>query len=212
MLKNSIYQNRTDAGKKLIPILKDKISSNTVLFAIPRGGVEVAAPIASHFKLPIHLLMVKKISHPNNIEMAIGACGLTEYVINSHSLLTENELEITLHQLRDSLQHRLEVYGFKDSPENLKSKSVILIDDGIATGATVQCGIRELRKLNPDRIVLAVPVAASDATQFLTPLVDEFICPSIKQHLQAIGTYYDDFLQVSDSEVREFLLLNRNIS
>jgi putative phosphoribosyl transferase len=106
MASDPYFLDRKDAGSKLIPFIDHHINFNTLIIAIPRGGVSVAEPIAEHFKLPIHLLMIKKISHPDNKELAIGACGLTEYVLDDQGLLNEKELEVTISSLREKLESR----------------------------------------------------------------------------------------------------------
>jgi putative phosphoribosyl transferase len=199
------YVNRTDAGEKLIPLLKNKINKETVLFTIPRGGVIVAKPIATRFHFPIHLLMIKKISHPENEELAIGACGLTEYILEQNYILSKNDLYNRLQKLRANLALRQTQLSYSLPLSDLSGKTVLLIDDGAATGLTLLCGVRELKKMHPERIILAIPVASYDAEKLLRREVDEFICPVINTQLQSVGQYYHDFSQVSDVEVRKMV-------
>lgn len=199
------YLDRKDAGTKLLPFIKKYIGRDTLLFAIPRGGVAVAQPIAAYFKLPVHLLMIKKISHPRNEELAIGAFGLNTFVLDERRQINEKELDTVLHAIREKLLQRQNLLTNEVSSFNLSSKTALLIDDGAATGQTLLCGIRELKQMNPERIILAVPIASSDAEKLLKPEVDEFICPQVKEHLYAIGAFYKDFHQVTDEEVKNIL-------
>jgi putative phosphoribosyl transferase len=199
------YIDRKDAGTKLLPFIKKYIGQETLLFAIPRGGVAVAEPIAAYFKLPVHLLMIKKISQPGNEELAIGACGLKTFVLDERRLLNKKELNTVLHAIREKLLQRQTLLTNEVSSFNLSSKTALLIDDGAATGQTLLCGIHELKQMNPERIILAVPIASSDAEKLLKPEVDEFICPQVEEHLYAIGAFYEDFQQVTDDEVKKIL-------
>lgn len=204
-MKNG-YTNRHEAGQKLASLLTNLIDQQTILFAIPRGGVAVAQPISETYHLPIHLLMIKKISHPENEELAIGACGPTEYLLEEKDTLTAEELNSTLKMLRTHLASRQSQLSSSLPLSDLSGKTVLLVDDGAATGLTLLCGIHELKKMHPTRILLAIPVAAEEAAQALKLEVDEFICPIVSRSLGAVGEFYQEFSQVSDEEVKELLL------
>ena len=205
MMPDPFFVDRNDAGLKLFELLKNKINQHTILYAIPRGGVAVAKPISAHFKLPIHLLMIKKISHPDNSELAIGACGLTDYILGEENALTDEQLQSTLRSLREKLIAKQAYLSASDPLTDLSGRTAIIIDDGAATGLTLLCGIHEIKKLHPDKTVLAIPVASEDAADLLKQEVDELICPAIKKQLHSVGEYYEDFKQVSDDEVKEMI-------
>jgi len=206
MIKNNVYfNNRGEAGKQLAVILQKYRNKDVVIFALPRGGVPVAKEIAREFNSPLDLLIIRKIGHPYNPEYAIGAIsegGLL--ILNEDELRTidKNWLEDELEKQKREARRRRELYLKNKSPIDAKGKIAIIIDDGIATGSTMLVAIKELRRRQPEKIVVAVPVAPKDTAELIKKEVDEFIAIFIPEYfLGAIGAYYEDFTQVSDEKV-----------
>lgn len=202
-----MYQNRTAAGQLLAEELSRLTLLRPCLLAIPRGGVVVAAPVADRLNLSLDVLITKKIGHPHNPEVAIGAVMPDGTAIWNESLLSQTklhkeQLQILTGEKYREIQQRLITYTDSDSavPE-IRNKTVIVIDDGIATGYTLQAAIRWLKSLAPAKIILAVPVAPPDVLAELSILIDQIICPLQPSNFQAVGMYYQDFSQNTDAEV-----------
>ena len=205
------FIDRTDAGKKLCSLLEKYKLQETVVYALPRGGVVVAAEIARYLKAPLDLILVQKIGHPYHEEYAVAALSEKGYLVE-----TECELNVLGHDWLEK-QKRLKMAEIKRkrslylpgrqqlSPEN---KVAIIVDDGIATGLTMQVAIRELRDSHPKLIVVAVPVAPSSIAELLSKMVDEFVAvkvPGEHLFLGAVGAYYHQFFQVEDQEVVDLI-------
>lgn len=199
------YHDRTEAAALLADQLTHYQGTNTIILAIPRGGVTIGFDLARILHLPLELALAKKIGHPSNPEYAIGAVSLDEVCIAEE--VSPQYLEKEIKRLKAELQSRLQHFtdGRKGTP--LEGKNVILVDDGIATGRTLIACVNSIRKKKPSRLVVAAPVASSHAAAVLRPLVDEFICPLVASEFHAVGQFYENFDQVSDEEVKS--LLNR---
>ena len=160
----------------------------------------MAAEIAAHLDWPMHVLSVKKLPHPENPEFAIGAVGRTEVFLDElHADVPKEYLDREIARIRQVLQHRDEAYH--QQPLDVADKTVIIVDDGIATGLTMRCAIKILRAGKPRSIIIAVPVAAADAVRELHPLVDEFVVLHVPATFGAVGEWYTNFNEVSDEEV-----------
>lgn len=201
-----IFENRETAGRELAQKLNKYKDTNSVILAIPRGGVPVGYVIAHQLHLPLDILLSKKIGHPFNKEFAIGAVTPYGYMINEEVEDVDNnyihEEVIRIKQLLEL--KRLKFRGTKQAID-LKGKTVIIVDDGIATGQTIIASLKNIRSQEPKKIIIAVPVAPSDRTQILETLADEYICLHQASNFNGIGEFYKDFSQVNDEEVIELL-------
>lgn len=212
MIDGYIFANRVEAGRMLAIELARKQYDDPVVLALPRGGVPVGAEVARALQAPLDLVLVRKIGVPYQPELALAAVVDGEHpevVVNEdvrrHAGVSDREFErIKAREIRE-LERRREIYlqGRKRVP--IEGRTVILIDDGIATGATVRAAILGLRRGKPGTLVLAVPVAPPDTVQQLRREVDDIVCLETPSFFQAIGRFYRDFEQTSDQEVIELL-------
>lgn len=203
------FRDRADAGRVLAARLIDLREADPVVVGLPRGGVPVAAEIADALGADLDVVLVRKIGAPDREELAVGAVGEDGVTVRNEALL--QDLGLTWDDLADQVDRergeiRRRATSLRSRPRpNLRDRTIILVDDGIATGATVVAALRVLRHLGAARIVLAVPVAPPDALRVLAPLTDEIVCPATPEHFAAVGQWYDDFTQVPDDQVRKLL-------
>ena len=200
-----MFRDRIEAGLLLADKLKKYKTEPGIVLAVPRGGVPVAYAVARELGFPIEVILTKKIGHPMNKEYAIGAASLTDYFIVPHDGVTEEYIQQELLRVRSRLREMYTRFMGDKEPENLKGKTVIIIDDGIATGNTLMGTVYVLRKSNPGKIVIGVPVASKSAVQKLAKEVDEVIVVMIPEDFYGVGAFYEDFEQVSDEEVVHYL-------
>lgn len=201
------FLNRKDAGQQLAHILKPYANRDDVMvLALPRGGVPIGYEIAKVLKAPLDICLVRKLGVPGQEELALGAIAprgtrvLNQEVISNQGISRETIDKVTADELKE-LQRRDRTYrGDKPYP-NLHNKIVILVDDGIATGATMQAAIAILQKQEPAQIIVAVPIAAPQAYQVLKPVVDQVVCLLMPEVLYSIGLWYEDFMQTTDEDV-----------
>lgn len=201
------FTDRSDAGRQLAGRLTHLEGRNAIVLALPRGGVPVAFEIARTLRAPLDVLNVRKLGVPWHEELAMGAIAtggvrvVNEDVIRSLGL-TEADLEEITTRQRAELDRRERLYrGGRPGP-SLDGRTVILVDDGIATGATARAAINAIRSQQPARIVLAVPVVQASVAIELAREVDELVYEVAPESLYAIGVWYDDFRQLSDDDVR----------
>jgi putative phosphoribosyl transferase len=199
------YTDRYDASIKLIPLLEKYKNDKSIILAIPRGGVPIGYYIARAFHFPMDLLLTKKIGHPLNKELAIGAVSLEDEIIDNYPYIPDEYIENQIIEIRESLKQRYKKFLGNRSPIDLKDKTVIIVDDGIATGNTLLAAIKMIRSRFPKKIIVAVPVAPTDSAKKISDQVDELICPLITNDFVGVGGYYLDFYQVSDEEVIQFM-------
>ena len=147
------------------------------------------------------LLLTKKIGHPLNKEVAIGAVSLENEIVDNYPYINIGYIENQILEIRESLKNRYEKFVGDRTPVDIKNKIVIIVDDGIATGNTLLAAIKMIRDKFPKKIVVAVPVAPTDSAKKISKEVDEFICPIITDNFIGVGGYYMNFSQVSDEEV-----------
>jgi len=208
-LKNSksyfMFRNRLEAGLLLAEKLKKFKSEPGVILAVPRGGLPVAYAVAKELGFPLEVILTKKIGHPINKEYAIGAASLTDYFIIPHENVSEDYIQEELKRVRAKLKNMYTKFMGNKEPEDLKGKTVIVIDDGIATGNTLLGTINVLRKSNPAKIVIGVPVASKSAFEKLSKEVDEVIAVLVPELFYGVGAFYKDFEQVNDEEVLFYL-------
>jgi predicted phosphoribosyltransferase len=203
-----LFQNRIDAGRKLAKALLKYRGRHPVVLALPRGGVPVAAEVARVLDAPLDLLLVRKIGLPSQPELAMGAVADGEdlTVIRNIDVIevsgvSEAEFDAVCNEERAEVERRRKRYLGDRARAQIKGQVVIIVDDGIATGATTLAAIRAVRTRQPKELVLAVPVAPPDAIEKLHPEVDAIVCLDTPEDLGAIGYFYRDFRQVSDDEV-----------
>lgn len=210
-MKNTIYKDRSKAGQVLARILKEKDIADGVIIAIPRGGVVVAVQVSEALKLPLDIIIPRKIGAPHNPEVAIGAVTQDGTVI-----LTENEyllqmadkkaIDKIIEQEINEIKRRMIMYRGNIVYPDYTGKRIIIVDDGIATGFTTRAAVMSIKKvMNPERTILAVPVAPAEAIQSLNGYVDEIICPLVPEPFYAVGQFYENFDQVPDATVIQFL-------
>jgi len=200
-----MFRDRLEAGLLLATKLKKYKNDPGIVLAVPRGGVPVAYVVARELGFPAEVILTKKIGHPANKEYAIGAASLTDYFIIPHENVTEDYIQQELKKIRTRLQEMHQRFMGDKEPEDLKGKTVIVIDDGIATGNTLLGTVHVLRKGKPGKIVIGVPVASESAVQKLSKEVDEVVAVIIPETFYGVGAFYEDFEQVSDEEVLYYL-------
>lgn len=206
----SMFLDRVDAGKQLIPKLQIYKEENPVLLALPRGGVMVAFPIAKYFHLPLSVLIVRKIGSPENPEYGIGAVSEENVVLKDIEAMERIGLsEKAFRKLQKTeeieLERRKKVYRDDEEIPPLKGKTVLLIDDGLATGVTARAAIKAIKKHKPSQIIFVVPVAAIEVAKLLIREVQELISLTAVDNLGSIGSYYEDFSEVTDEQVVQML-------
>lgn len=199
------YADRSEAAYLLADQLKQYSGQEGIVLAVPRGGVPLGIIVARELHMPLELLMTKKIGHPMNPEYAIGAVSLTDQMIVPHEDVGQDYIERETRWIRKKLQDNYRKFMGDHQPLPLKGKIIIIIDDGMATGNTLLSTINILRKQQPQKIVVAVPVAPASAMEKIRPLVDELIVPLVPAHFYGVGGFYEDFQQVSDDEVISLL-------
>lgn len=200
-----MFRDRIEAGLLLAAKLKKYRNDPGIVLAVPRGGVPVAYAVAKELGFPIEVILTKKIGHPMNKEYAIGAASLTDYFVIPHENVTEEYIREEVQRIRTRLKEMYTRFMDDREPEDLKGKTVIVIDDGIATGNTLMGTIHVLRKSNPGKIVIGVPVASRNAVQKLSKEVDEVVTVLIPDEFYGVGAFYEDFQQVTDDEVMFYL-------
>ncbi len=205
------YKNREAAGKILAAALNNYADHpDVIVLALPRGGVPVAYEIAAHLHVPLDVFVVRKIGVPGQSELAMGAIAsggvrvFNEGIIH-HLKISQDAIKAVIANEEKELQRRNDIYRSNRPFPDLHNKTIILVDDGIATGASIRAAIGALRKLNPAQIIVAVPVADKDICDDLAPLVDGLICPLQPPYLNAVGSWYEEFTQTEDEEVYALL-------
>lgn len=204
------FLDRRDAGDKLAPLLERFRSERPVVVGIPRGGVPVAAEVARVLAAPLDVVVVRKIGAPQNPEFAVGALAqggvrmLNERAIRMLGL-SEGDLRAVVIRARRELDERLERYRREREPIDLKGRTAILVDDGLATGSSASAAVESLRKQGANRVILAVPVAAPESAEALRRRADEVVCVETPADLWAVGMWYEDFRPTTDEEVATLL-------
>lgn len=206
------FANRTDAGRLLAQPLSSMELTAPVVLALPRGGVPVAFEIARTLGAPLDLVMVRKIGVPSQPELAAGAVvnGDDPQIVVNEDIAARAGLSgatitrMAVEQMVENKRRRRLYLQDRQQP-SLTGKTAIVVDDGIATGATVRAALKSVRNRKPLRLVLAVPVAAADTIAGLSDLVDDMICLETPEPFEAVGAHYEDFGQVSDAQVVDLM-------
>jgi len=213
------FNDRHEAGILLARALEHYKDTDTLVLAIPRGGVVVGYEVATALNLDLDVIVPRKIPAPGQEELAIGAVaswGDHDIIIDEHAIrflgISEDYVrEEAERQLRE-VNRRLRTYRGTTEPPDVTGRNVILVDDGIATGYTTRAAALALKKLSANRVVLAVPVGPPDSVETLRAYVDELVCLRTPSPFLAVGYWYRDFRQISDAEVIELLEKSRSRS
>lgn len=206
-----MFRDRSDAGRQLARLLGHYADrEDVVVLGIPRGGVPVAFEVARKLNVPLDVLIVRKLGAPGQEELAVGAIASGKVRFMNDELvrelaLTEEEIAGLIQKETLELERRERLYRGARPELSVRGKIAILVDDGIATGASTQAAVAALRLLGPEKIVVATPVAPEHAQQELSRRADEFVAVTVQEFFFAIGQFYDDFSQVEDAEVRKLL-------
>ncbi|WP_165225700.1 phosphoribosyltransferase [Aquisphaera insulae] len=205
------FANRAEAGRVLAEGLTAYAGrADAIVLALPRGGVPVAFEVAQALRLPLDVFLVRKLGVPDQEELAMGAVASGDVLVINDELVRSlrvprDEVEAVILRERQELHRREQVYRAGRPSPDLKAKTVILVDDGLATGSTMRAAVRALRGLGPARIVVAVPTAAPATCEEIRLLADQCVCSITPEPFRAVGLWYDDFSQTSDEEVCDLL-------
>lgn len=209
--RNLIYRDRIEAGKRLAEYLQDYANRDDVLvLALPRGGVPVACEVAAALHAPLDIFLVRKLGVPGQEELAMGAIAtggvrvLNQDVVRYLHIPDEVIDAVAADEERE-LERRERLYRDDRSPLDVRGRTVILVDDGLATGSTMRAAAAALRKKQPARIVVGVPVSAAETCDEFRMEVDEIICAAMPDPFHGVGLWYKDFSQTTDQEVRDLL-------
>lgn len=197
-----MFRDRTEAGYLLVPHVEHLKGTQVVVVAIPRGGLPIGAILAKALEAPLDIALTKKIGHPLNKEYAIGAVSLDQLVLSKPEGVSQDYLDAETRRLRASLRERFDQFYRTKAPADWKGKTVLVTDDGIATGNTLRVTVALIAESAPKAIVIAIPVAPRGAVEKLEamPEVQEVICLETPYDFYAVGQFYEDFRPVSDSE------------
>ena len=205
------FRDRTEAGRILAARLKAYGGRrDVVVFGLPRGGVVVAYEIAEALGAPLDVFVVRKLGVPGHAELAFGAIAsggarvLNDEVVEAAAISAQTIEQVTQEQEKELARRERLYRGDRPSPE-LRGRTVVLVDDGLATGATMRAAVAALRQAEPARIVVAVPTGAPSSCARLVGEVDELLCERTPDPFYAVGLWYEDFSEVTDDDVRELL-------
>jgi predicted phosphoribosyltransferase len=206
-----IFRDRTEAGRVLAERLAQYAGRpDLIVLALPRGGVPVAYEVARALHAPLDVFLVRKLGVPGHEELAMGAVAtggvrvLNEQVVRALRI-PDAAIETVARREQQELARRERLYRGDRPPPDVRGKTVILVDDGLATGATMLAAVRALRQQQPARIVVAVPIASRETCELLREEVEDVVCAVTPEPFRAVGLWYEDFSQTADEEVRELL-------
>jgi predicted phosphoribosyltransferase len=205
------FRDRADAGRELATLLRHHAGDPGVLvLGLPRGGVPVAREIAAALGAPLDVFVVRKLGVPGHEELAFGAIATGQTLVLNEDVvralrITGGVIDAVAAQEGRELERRERAFRGDRAPIDPTGRTVILVDDGLATGATMRAAVRALRDRGADRLVVAVPVAAPQACAEFQTDVDEIVCAMTPDPFEAVGLWYEDFSQTSDAEVQEIL-------
>ncbi|MBI2392556.1 MAG: phosphoribosyltransferase [Deltaproteobacteria bacterium] len=205
------FANRRDAGRQLAKVVRERLTDeDTIVLALPRGGVPVGYEVARALEAPLDIFVVRKLGVPGHEELAMGAIasgGVTfvDTHITGQLGITDAEIAEVVDRERVELARRERAYREGRPSLSIAGKTVTLVDDGLATGATMKAAAMAVEALAPRRVVIAVPVASAEACRAMTDVADDIICAVTPEPFRAVGLWYDDFGQTNDEEVRALL-------
>jgi putative phosphoribosyl transferase len=206
-----IYKDRKDAGLQLASRLTEyKDREDVLVLALPRGGVVIGYEVAKALNCLLDIIIIRKIGFPGQSELAIGAVSETGAVVLNEDIIStytvsKEYIEEEISRQKKEILRRITLYRSGKGIPPLDGKIIILVDDGVATGATIKAAISTLKNEKIVRLVAALPVSSKDAEEEIKKTVDEWVCPETPVDFAAVGNYYQDFTQVSDEEVVELL-------
>ena len=207
-----MFENRRQAGRALADALGPLIRQDLVIFALPRGGLPVAAEIAQQIRAPLDLILVQKLGAPQQRELAIGAVvdgGSPALILHDDIIkrlrISESFIADAKHEALMEIERRRKIYLKQRPPVSPKDRIIIIVDDGLATGATMEAAIKATRQSGAKKVIVAVPVAPRDTLDRLETLADQIVCLETPLPFWSVGSYYNSFPQVSDEEVIECL-------
>jgi predicted phosphoribosyltransferase len=202
----NVFRNRLQAGEQLAELLASLDLEDPLVLALPRGGVPVASPVADRLGCELDVLLVRKIGHPHQPELAIGAIGeggvtyLNEELVDRLSV-PRSAIDEIIARERVELERRAEIYRAGRRPADIRGRDVVIVDDGIATGATVMVAIKVARQAQARTVVVGTPVAPPSVEALLSGFVDQLVAVDMPPNLGSVGQFYRDFSQTSDDEV-----------
>ena len=205
------FANRREAGRLLASHLSAYAKRSDVLvLALPRGGVPVAHEIAHALEAPLDVFLVRKLGVPGHEELALGAIASGDVRVVNYEVvralgIPSAVIDTIAAREQQELQRRERLYREGRPPIAVRERTVIIVDDGLATGSTMHAAVQALRKQGADRVVVAVPVAPREACDQLRAVVDDIVCTATPEHFHAVGRWYEDFRQMTDDEVRDLL-------
>jgi putative phosphoribosyl transferase len=205
------FANRRQAGKKLAAKLtRYGNRSDVLVLALPRGGVPVAFEVARALQAPLDVFLVRKLGLPGHKEFAMGAIAtggvrVLNEEVTSRIHIPESTIDEVARREQKELERRERLYRGDQPAPNLQGRTVILIDDGLATGSTMRAAATALRQMRPAKIIVAVPVAAPETCEEFRSEVDEVVCAAMPEPFMAVGAWYEEFSDTSDEEVRDLL-------
>jgi len=206
-----IFEDRRDAGRQLAEHLNAyKCDPNAIVLALPRGGVPVAYEVARSLHLPLDVFVVRKLGLPGHPELAMGAIASGGHLYLNRDLIERSgtspmAIELAIVSETKELERREQLYRREREPLRLRGRNVILIDDGLATGASMLAAVKAIEDCEPETIVAAVPVAAASSLEEVAGEVDEIVCVLVPRCFDSVGQWYVDFDQISDEEVAALL-------
>lgn len=205
-----LFEDRQQAGALLAQKLEHLRGKDALVLALPRGGVVVGHQIARAMQASLDVYIAHKIGAPFNEELAIGAVASDGTIVLDDVLIaqlgvTSSYLEREIERQKREIQRRLECYRGKKPPPAVEGRIIILVDDGVATGATTKAALRALRRQNPARLILAVPVGPPEAIQSLEQEADQVVCLAMPEPFWAVGRFFLDWAQISDAQVVRLL-------
>ncbi|TDE07784.1 phosphoribosyltransferase [Flavobacterium sandaracinum] len=204
-MDNELLKDRLEAGLLLSKKLKKYKNTDSVILAVPRGGVPVGNSLAKNLHLPLDIVLSKKIGHPYNKEFAIGAVSLNSISIDRDHKIPQKYIDAEIIRLQEFLRGKYEYYRGAQQPLDMENKNVILVDDGIATGNTLLASIAMLRKKNPAKIIVAVPVLPYEMVSVFKKNADELVYLIASKDFSGVSSFYELFDQVEDEEVIQLL-------
>lgn len=202
------FIDRKDAGKQLAKALKAYVNrTDTIVLALPRGGVAVAFEVADTLHLPLDLILVRKLGVPENEELAMGAISIGDVVVLNNNVIenffiSPQVIEHAIKNEQEELSRRNKVYRDGRHAPNLKDKKVILVDDGMATGANMRAAVRAVKKQKAEYVIAAVPVASAEAYASVDEIADSVVCLDIPEPFYGVGRFYSNFSQLTDDDVK----------